>query len=373
MAKKIAIACQGGGSHTAFTGGALSAILTEYYKPSGTMTDIQIIGLSGTSGGAICALLAWNSLLEHELEKASTTPGEKQQHRAQRDRLHKALENFWLDPFPHGSAAVLPSDFLFNQWVIGTLKLPLEFKVNPYLVEYTLSHTPWIGSTPLRNWASAKAALHHLLEEHVDFPVLRQGCATLRTQARPCPELYVGAVSVKKGDFVRFKGTDPQFGIECVLASATLPEFMIAQTVPGYPDDIFWDGLFSQNPPLMAFLDGKSADEKPDEIWIIRINPKTRKLEPMSEKNIDDRRNELSGNLSLEQEIKNIDGYNNLIQNHAAALANSGLKIIKVRDEITISDHLSDDLDYGSKLRRDRPFLKTLFDDGYAQAHNIAP
>ena len=47
MVNKIAIACQGGGSHTAFTAGVLKRILKE------KKGKFEIVGLSGTSGGAI--------------------------------------------------------------------------------------------------------------------------------------------------------------------------------------------------------------------------------------------------------------------------------------------------------------------------------
>src|SRR5919199_5663488 len=52
---RIALACQGGGSHTAFTAGALKRILRD--------DRFEVVALSGTSGGAICALLAWYALL----------------------------------------------------------------------------------------------------------------------------------------------------------------------------------------------------------------------------------------------------------------------------------------------------------------------
>ena len=63
---RVAIACQGGGSHTAFTAGVLSRLL----QPD-VMADHKIVGLSGTSGGAICALLAWSALVDGEPEKAA--------------------------------------------------------------------------------------------------------------------------------------------------------------------------------------------------------------------------------------------------------------------------------------------------------------
>lgn len=51
----------------------------------------------------------------------------------------------------------------------------------------------------------------------------------------------------------------------------------------------FWDGLFSQNPPVRDFVDG--IDEKPEEIWVIQINPKTITKLPQSVGAIQDRRN----------------------------------------------------------------------------------
>ena len=53
--RTVAIACQGGGSHTAFTCGALQCLLAD--------GNHRIVALSGTSGGAVCALLARYGLL----------------------------------------------------------------------------------------------------------------------------------------------------------------------------------------------------------------------------------------------------------------------------------------------------------------------
>src|SRR5215469_15961128 len=55
--RRVAIACQGGGSHTAFTAGVLKRLLS-----AGELTGFEVAGLSGTSGGAVCALLAWYAL-----------------------------------------------------------------------------------------------------------------------------------------------------------------------------------------------------------------------------------------------------------------------------------------------------------------------
>ncbi|MFC4990095.1 patatin-like phospholipase family protein [Saliphagus infecundisoli] len=53
---KVAIACQGGGSHTAFTAGVLKGLLPELAP------EYDLVGMSGTSGGAVSAVAAWQGL-----------------------------------------------------------------------------------------------------------------------------------------------------------------------------------------------------------------------------------------------------------------------------------------------------------------------
>ena len=52
--RRIAIACQGGGSQCAFVAGALKALFARRVQDR-----YRIVGLSGTSGGAFTAALAW--------------------------------------------------------------------------------------------------------------------------------------------------------------------------------------------------------------------------------------------------------------------------------------------------------------------------
>ena len=62
---KIAIACQGGGSHAAFTAGLLSRLLEPQFAER-----YELVALSGTSGGAMCAALAWAGLIRDGIEDA---------------------------------------------------------------------------------------------------------------------------------------------------------------------------------------------------------------------------------------------------------------------------------------------------------------
>lgn len=121
---------------------------------------------------------------------------------------------------------------------------------------------------------------------------------------------------------------------------------------------IYWDGLFSQNPPIRGFLSGKESREaKPDEIWVIQINPERRASEPMTSNDIDDRRNELAGNLSLHQELFFVDQTNDWLRKKwidAAHMKHVDVRFIR----------LELDLDYASKLDRSPAFIERLMDEG---------
>ena len=61
--KKVAIGCQGGGMHAAFEVGVLTAVLERIEAE--TEPQFELVGLSGTSAGALCALMVWYGLEYH--------------------------------------------------------------------------------------------------------------------------------------------------------------------------------------------------------------------------------------------------------------------------------------------------------------------
>lgn len=63
--KRVTIACQSGGSHSDFSAGVLKRLLAE------KLERYEIVALSGTSGGAICALLVWYALLSGDGRRPS--------------------------------------------------------------------------------------------------------------------------------------------------------------------------------------------------------------------------------------------------------------------------------------------------------------
>ncbi|HEY8944759.1 MAG TPA: patatin-like phospholipase family protein, partial [Polyangiaceae bacterium] len=62
---RIAIACQGGGSQCAFVAGALKSLFTHRIQDR-----FEIVGLSGTSGGALTAAVAWAALIEQGRDRS---------------------------------------------------------------------------------------------------------------------------------------------------------------------------------------------------------------------------------------------------------------------------------------------------------------
>lgn len=333
---RVAIACQGGGSHTAFTAGALKSIVAR-----ADAQGFRITALSGTSGGAICALLAWHGLVKQAA--GSWTSVET-----------RAL----LDAFWHDNSALLPGECAWNDWIIGTVELQgrgllPELRSSPYSLQGTLSASLIASTAPRKEFIDLDA----LLRKHVDADAIRQPVDE--------PRLLMGAVEVLSGSFTAFDSRqtgEHGISIEAALASATLPfVFPAVQIGSG----CYWDGLYSQNPPIRQFLTGLDAGQKPDEIWLIRINPQSQAELPRSADAIEDRRNELAGNLSLNQELDFIASVNKWLVD--GTLAAQDKKPIVVR-ELTLSPGLSYRLGYASKLNRDPRFIADLISDGERQA-----
>ncbi len=140
--------------------------------------------------------------------------------------------------------------------------------------------------------------------------------------------LLVGAVDVLTGAFRAFDSRRDRISVETILASAAIPTLFRSVHLDG---GVYWDGLFSQNPPVRELVDAQ-----PDEIWVIQINPTRLDTEPRSAVEIADRRNELAGNLSLHQELHFIEKIDQLLEE--GALAPDGrFRTIVVRDHRAVA------------------------------------
>jgi NTE family protein len=174
--------------------------------------------------------------------------------------------------------------------------------------------------------------------------------------------LLIGAVDVLSGRFRTFSSRRDRITAATVLASAAIPNLFRAVRLE---DGTYWDGLFSQNPPVRELLDAR-----PDELWVIQINPRQRDAEPTTLAEIADRRNELSGNLSLYQELAFIEKIDQLLE--AGQLRAEGkYKQVVVR-VIELSRSVLPQARAASKLNRDPRFIQDLISHGEQQAAEFA-
>ncbi len=329
--RRVAIACQGGGSHTAFTAGVLKKLLREKVEEH---HDYEIVALSGTSGGSICALLTWYGLLMNDTNKAI-----------------ELLDSFWRD-----NSANSPWDKIMNDWLLQTNRFFGNIGGTPTVSPYSTYTSTW-----------AQKQLKGMLERHVDF----QRANELVQPSSPM--LLLGAVDILSGEFKAFNSRRDKINVDMILASAALPTLFKAVHTNG---GVYWDGLFSQNPPVREL-----PDAGPNEIWVIQIDPQERGAEPRSMPAIMDRRNELAGNLSLYQETHFIKKINELVDK----LVKDGKredKILRVPGDPGEEDReykyievkwieMIQDLDSESKLNRDPSFIRWMMDHGEDKAEEF--
>jgi NTE family protein len=306
----VAIACQGGGSHSAFTAGVLQELLAEWDD------GYELVGISGTSGGAFNALAAWYGLLTGDESTAI-----------------ELLGSLWDD-----LAATGLSDRMLNSWVSNLSRLESSGLSVPVFSPY---HVP--GSE------LGKERIVETLERYIDFEEIPDLCQ------HDAPELVVGTVNVNAGVFETF--TNEAVTTEAVLASAAVPSLFEAVEIHGHGH---WDGLFSQNPPINDLMDVPPA-HKPDELWVVQINPQERETTPTTLEEIADRRNELSGNISLNQELRFVERVNDWVE-EGYLPADSFTKTTIRRIEMGAQYHSS------TKVDRSPSFLTELMDLGRQQA-----
>jgi NTE family protein len=342
--KRIAIACQGGGSQCAFVGGALKGLFAQ-----GIDERFQIVGLSGTSGGALTAAVAWMGLLARA--------------RGDRTPIGDRVVAFWKD-----LAAQTPQEMAIDRAAVQMVRLT-EQGMLP-----SLARSPSSLAFRLATQLVARVAgrpeftdLRALIVKHIDFDALP-------TLVEPgSPTLLAGACDVLQGTFKTFSSAHGEISPESLLASAAIPNLFPAVQVEGQP---YWDGIFSSNPPVIDLLRYQSmgASPLPKEIWIIQVNRAQHDSVPEKPCDIYDRRNHLSGNLSLQHELQVIDLLNlilreGLLTDSLRARSNIDMtEPIAVRF-IRMSKQLAEGLDYPSKLSRQPDHINRLIADGEAQAN----
>jgi len=276
---KIAIACQGGGSQTAFTAGALKTLCQARID-----NDFEVVGISGTSGGAVCATLVWYSFM-----------------RGERPVWTRMIE-FWKENTAQG-----PVEHAINRFIVDSVRMVNAGMIPAF--QFSPSSAIAKSMTDLLTAGQRKgfSDFRGLLETHIDFAEIASW------GPRPeRPVLVLGAANVTSGALAKFVSSREPIQVAHVLASCAVPSLFPAVPIGS---DAYWDGLFSDNPPVEELIRPRSMGEHniPDEIWLIKINPTRRLRVPVKPGEIIDRRNQLEGNISLFQQLGHLEMINDMI------------------------------------------------------------
>ncbi|MEP3439748.1 MAG: patatin-like phospholipase family protein [Hoeflea sp.] len=258
----VNLALQGGGAHGAFTWGVIDRLLDE--------PDIEFEGLSGTSAGAVNAVV-----LAYGLMEGGRIGGQA------------ALEDFWRKSSRGGSiwspVSVVPKGVIPGMEMLTAATYaafdtmtrtfsPYEF--NPFDVN------------PLRD----------LLTESVDFAAMQERCET---------KLFLSATNVRSGRVRVFETRE--VNVDVVMASACLPFLFKAVEIDG---EHYWDGGYVGNPALFPFFYNCESRD----VMIVHINPMERDEVPKTAPDILNRINEISFNSSLIDELRAINFVTHLIE-----------------------------------------------------------
>jgi NTE family protein len=198
---RVAVALQGGGSHGAFTWGVLDRLLLE--------ANLEIIGISGTSAGAMNAAILADGL-----------------RRGGRSEARAAVASYWhhVGGLPgYGSFEALPLPGALLSWHLDN---------NPIFLWMDMLARIW---SPYQANPCNYNPLRTLLER-IDFDGLRRD--------QDAPRVFIGATNVRSGSRRVFDNSE--LSIDVLLASACLPIAYQAVEIDG---EHYWDGGYTGNPP----------------------------------------------------------------------------------------------------------------------------
>jgi NTE family protein len=264
------LALQGGGAHGAYTWGVLDALLAageSEDRPDGATPVLAFEGLSGSSAGAVNAVVLADGWLKGEAEGIGGRAGAR-----------RALARFWtvlgqqmpahtVDPL--GLGLISPAQGAVSLGSAGRLLASWASQFSPAQINP-------LDLNPLRD----------LLAEQIDFEALRQ---------RSPFKLFIGATQVNTAKLRVFR--EHELSVEVLLASACLPRIHRTVMIDGEP---YWDGGYSANPAVYPLFHAcRSSD-----VLLVLLNPLRRSRMPQSAAEIETRIVELGFNTHFMREMR---------------------------------------------------------------------
>lgn len=297
MTKRINLALQGGGAHGAFTWGVLDRILSD--------EDIEIAAISGTSAGALNGAALKAGMIEGG-------------HAGARARL---------------------------DWLWGEIGASRELNLPQWMIPFSLSDVS--QTLEVSPGYLAADIWSRVLSPYAAGPFYRNPLEPIVAQFNfddvcaeggngPC--LFICATRVRSGKIKVFR--DSEISTDVILASACLPTLFQAVTVEdpktGIAED-YWDGGYTGNPALFPLF----ADNLPDDVLIVNINPLERAETPRSGRAIQNRINEISFNSSLLRELRAIEFVQRLLESGRIAPGEKSRVLVHMIADDALMNELS--------------------------------
>ncbi|HVK95650.1 MAG TPA: patatin-like phospholipase family protein [Noviherbaspirillum sp.] len=280
--KPIVLALQGGGAHTAYVWGVIDRLLER--------DDVEIVGVSGTSGGAMIAtVLAYGLSQEHDAQGAPLDDA------GRRALTRQLLDTFWAEVAAIGDLYWNPYRFVANPWYrswnIDGMPVPVMLN--------TLS----LLTSPYQSLGGARQnPVAAAITKTLDLQALRHSTSG--------PALYVCATNVRTNQPKVFE--KHEIDIAHLLASACLPVVDRAVEIEG---EFYWDGGYTCDPALAPLIE-RHRNICCD-LVIVGVNPiviEQASVPPDSAWEIIDRMNEITFNAALIAEVQRIISANELLK-----------------------------------------------------------
>ena len=288
---------------------------------------LSIEGISGTSAGAVNAVMLADGLL-----------------RGGREEAQKRLADFWRAASSTGNLPALQRA----------------------VMERLLSFTPLEG-TPVQAWFGTLSRyfspydanplnlnpLKDLIERFVDFEKLR---------ASDDLKLFISATNVQTGRVRVF--SREKITAEAVMASACLPTIFRAVEIDGIP---YWDGGYLGNPVIFPFFRTTTTED----VLVVQINPLVRQATPTSSSEIMNRINEITFNSSLIDEYRAIEFVGRLIDQGKLPRGTGPEQYRRINVHRIVLDRFGTHFDAFSKLSTDYDFFDMLHVSGKRAARRF--
>lgn len=306
--KKVDIALQGGGSHGGFSWGVIDRLLE--------LEDIEIVGITGTSAGAMNAVALAQGLTQNGPQGA-------------RDLLRR----YWTNV--RRASRVSP----YKRTIWDRLRGTWSFENSPGFI---MSQFARQLASPYQFNLMNINPLRDIVRGCFDFDVINSDAG---------PRVFLSATNVRTGRSKIFR--QPDLSADTVMASACLPHVFKAVEIDG---EAYWDGGYMGNPPLFPLVDETDAL---DTIFV-QVNPFERSDIPTTPYEIENRLNEITFNASLMRDLRALGYLWEVIQHEGLdrAAYNDGhmhrIHATQAMSELRVS----------SKMNTEMEFLECLFELG---------